>query len=209
MRQEEKTRLTCEKILNVAIMEFGTKSYENASLNTICSENGISKGLVYHNFKSKDEIYLRCVEICFREMTEYLCNAEYKAKTVQDSMRNLLHLRQRFFQENPYYSNIFFYALLQPPKHLLPQIREIRRQFDEFYADCCKELLSQIELREGITVDMAMEYFIVFQEMFNGYFQSKSYEKTEFHTLVKDHEMNLSKMLDIMLYGVAKEEYQP
>ena len=46
--------ITYEKILDAAITEFGTKSYETASLNTVCSENNISKGLLYHHFKSKD-----------------------------------------------------------------------------------------------------------------------------------------------------------
>ena len=46
MKQEERTRITYEKILAGAIKEFGTKSYENASLNTICNENHIAKGLL-------------------------------------------------------------------------------------------------------------------------------------------------------------------
>ena len=56
MRKEEKTRRTYERILSAAIAEFGTKSYDSASLTTLCNENQISKGLVYHNFKNKDEL---------------------------------------------------------------------------------------------------------------------------------------------------------
>jgi len=66
-------------------------------------------------------------------------------------------------------------------------------------------LLKQIQLREEITIEAALEYFMVFLEMYNGYFQSKSYEKEDIHVLIEDHEVNLSKILDIMLYGVAKE----
>ena len=74
MKKEEKTRLTCEKIIQAAIAEFGTKSYEAASLNTICSDNHISKGLIYHNFKNKDELYLICVKQCYEEMTRHIKN---------------------------------------------------------------------------------------------------------------------------------------
>ena len=52
----------------------------------------------------------------------------------------------------------------------------------------------------------AMEYFIIFQEMFNGYFQSNAYENTDFNSLIKDHEMMLSKLLNMMLYGITKED---
>lgn len=71
MRKEEKTKLTYERILSAAMEEFGTKSYDSASLTTLCNEKRISKGLVYHNFKNKDELYLKCVEECFKEMTAY------------------------------------------------------------------------------------------------------------------------------------------
>lgn len=206
MKKEEKTRRTYEKILSAAIEEFGTNSYDSSSLTTICNKNQISKGLIYHNFKGKDDLYLQCVKGCFQEMTDYLRQCEIQADTVQESMQNLLHERQKFLRKNPYYSNIFFHAVLQPPAHLKKEILEIRRELDEFSAGCYKNLLEKMHLREGITFDAAMEYFTIFQEMFNSYFQSKSYEESDFHSLIKDHELNLSRILDIMLYGIAEKD---
>lgn len=205
MRKEEKTKRTYERILAAAIVEFGTKNYDSASLTTICNENQISKGLVYHNFKNKDELYLKCVEACFEKMTAYFKNSEYKTGNIQESLHKLLGIRQKFFEENPYYCNIFFNTVLQPPKHLRKEIRNLRQKYDEFNVECFRGLLQGIELREGITIDTATEYFMIFLEMFNGYFQNKSYENEDIYTLIKDHEVNLSKILDIMLYGVAKE----
>lgn len=205
MRKEEKTRRTYERIMSAAIAEFGVKSYDSASLTTLCNENQISKGLIYHNFKNKDELYLKCVEECFEKMTEYLKSSEYKAESIQESLHNLFQARQQFFKENPYYCNIFFNTVLQPPKHLYSRIHVLRQKYDDFNINCFRELLQQIHLRDGITIDAAMEYFMVFLEMFNGYFQSKSGETEDIHALIEDHEVNLSKILDIMLYGVAKE----
>ena len=85
------------------------------------------------------------------------------------------------------------------------EIHQLRKGYDDFNVNCFKKLLQQMQLREGITVEAAMEYFMVFLEMFNGYFQSRSCEKEDIHALMEDHEVNLSKILDIMLYGVAKE----
>ena len=205
MKKEEKTRRTYERIMSAAIVEFGSKSYDSASLTTLCNENQISKGLVYHNFKNKDELYLKCVEECFEKMTAYFRGREYKAESVRESMHNLFYMRQQFFQENPYYCNLFFNSVLQPPEHLREAIHELRKTYNDFYMECFGELLRQLKLRDGITVEAAMEYFMVFLEMYNGYFQSKSREKEDIHALVEDHEVNLSKILDIMLYGVARE----
>ena len=205
MNQKEKTQISYNKILNAAIAEFGTHSYESASINTMCSENHISKGLIYHNFKNKDELYLRCVEVCFNKITSYLSSAQYESEDARENVHQLLSLRQHFFEENPYLCNIFFHAVLNPPKHLLQQIREIRHGFDEFHTVRYRELLNEVELRDGITVEMATEYFFAFQEMFNNYFQNQVCKTTDFISLVEDHEIQLSNMINIMLYGIAKE----
>lgn len=205
MRKEEKTKRTYERILSAAIIEFGTKSYDNASLTTLCNENQISKGLIYHNFNNKDELYLKCVELCFEKMTDYFKSREYRAENVQESMHNLFRIRQDFFKENPYYCNIFFNTVLQPPEHLRNAIQKLRRKYDEFYLQCFKELLQQIQLRDEITVEAAMEYFMFFLETFNGIFRNRSDGQEDMYALMVDHEINLSKILDIMLYGVAKK----
>lgn len=206
MKQKEKSEISKEKILNAAIVEFGTKSYDNASLNNICSDNNLSKGLIYHYFKNKDELYLSCVKGCFDELAGFLSKADYNSRDFRENIKKLLDLRYEFFRENPYYSNIFFNTVLQPPIHLKEKIKEIRKEFDDFNIMYSKNALKGIRLREGITEDEAVEYFFIFQEMYNGYFQSTSYKNLDFNTLIEDHELKLSKILNIILYGVAKED---
>lgn len=57
MKREEKNLQSRQKIMDAAWKEFGEKSYAEASLNTICKEGDISKGIIYHYFKDKDELY--------------------------------------------------------------------------------------------------------------------------------------------------------
>ena len=151
MKQSEKTKRTKEKIMAAAMEEFGTKSYDAASLNTMCIENQISKGLIYHNFKNKDQLYLQCVGQCYAQMTEYLQRTEDDFTDVQSELQEILHSRQ------------------------------------------------------GISEDFALEYFIMFQEMFNRYFREKSDKDNEIKSVIENHESKLEQMLNIMLYGIAKE----
>lgn len=205
MKQEEKTRRTCEKIMAAALKEFGTKSYDSASLTTLCNENQISKGLIYHNFKNKDELYLQCVEKCFEEMTVCLKSRECRAESTKERLQNLFWLRQQFFEKNPYYCNIFFHAVLQPPQHLREEIKILRQEYDLFHINYFQDMLRQMQLRTGITIEAATEYFMMFLEMYNGYFKDKTAQENDIHALMENHEVNLSKILDFMLYGVAKE----
>lgn len=204
MKREDKNQQSKNKILNAAIAEFGTKSYGISSLNNICGDNDISKGLIYHYYTNKDELYLHCVKVCFDELTKYVCDIEYAFKEFKDDINHYLNRRYEFFHDNPYYSNIFFNTVLQPPKHLKKQINDLRSDFDEKTTLYYKSALKNVTLRDGINDEDAIEYLFMFQEMFNSYFQSIVDETSDFHSLIEAHESKLSKMLGIMLYGIIK-----
>lgn len=205
MKQEEKKQQSRKKIIDSALQEFGEKTYTEASINTICKNGNISKGIIYHYFKDKDELFLTCVKDCFDTFVDYLKKGELEGKNNQDDVQAYLHMRYRFFQENSCYSNIFFNTVLQPPKHLMKEIKELRKELDALNLRYYENMVNQITLKDGVTKNEAVEYFYIFQEMFNSYFQSKAYEETDFHTLVAEHELKLSKIFNIMLYGIAKE----
>ena len=50
-----------ERILEVGITEFSSKGYENANINTIARNAGISIGLMYKYFSTKEDLFLTCI----------------------------------------------------------------------------------------------------------------------------------------------------
>lgn len=208
MKKQEKTQRTRERILTAAQAEFGTKSYDRVSINTICSESGLSKGLIYHNFKSKDDLYLHCVSLCYRKMMEYIREKEAAAGTSELNIQELLSIRQSFFAENPCESNIFFNTILSPPKHLIQEIRLMKKEFDAFYLEHFEKFIRQLPLREGITIETALECFMIFSEMYNGYFQSRAEKSKDYKDLIDAHEDRMAEIFNILLYGIAKQPVQ-
>lgn len=51
-----------EKILQVGIEEFSSKGYENANINIIAKNSGISIGLMYKYFSTKEDLFITCVQ---------------------------------------------------------------------------------------------------------------------------------------------------
>jgi len=205
MKQSEKTKITRNKILKSAIAEFGEKGYDNSSINIICSKNNISKGLIYHNFKSKDELYLLVVRECFNELIEYMKKGEYSQKNTWKDLEKAITLRQEFFNKNINYRNIFFEAVLTPPSHLIEEIHAIKKELEDFNIEIFKELLKDIKLKKGITEEMAISYFLIYQEMFNLYFEKKTNTSKNLKEISSEHDLNLLPILNIMLYGIAEE----
>ena len=58
MKREEKHQQMRRRIMDSALAEFSGQGYGASSVNTICSAQGISKGIIYHYFKTKDELFL-------------------------------------------------------------------------------------------------------------------------------------------------------
>lgn len=72
MKREEKNQLTRRRILESALNEFAEQGFRAGSVNTISSAEGLSKGILYHYFPTKEALYLACVEECFECLTSYL-----------------------------------------------------------------------------------------------------------------------------------------
>ena len=126
MKKEEKTGLTKERILLAAMEEFGEKGYAAASLNNICAA-GIPKGLLYHNYESKDALYLACVKQSFSVLMNCL-----QEKGGDGGLQEYMEARLLFFRENKKEARLFFETLLQPPAALSEQITELKKEFDEW-----------------------------------------------------------------------------
>ena len=48
-------------ILEVGIEEFSSKGYENANINIIAQKAGISIGLMYKYFATKEDLFMTCI----------------------------------------------------------------------------------------------------------------------------------------------------
>lgn len=197
MKQQEKNKLSKEKILQAAIYEFGKNGYAGASLNTFLSNNGLSKGLVYHYFKNKDQIYLECASACFNLLTQELSSVEYKG-SAQNILKSYFNARSSFFKENPMLESIFFDAILSPPAGLTHQLKQIRSDFDAFNCRLFEKTLSGLYLRSGVSEETALYYFNLMQNALH--FQLRT-EKA-------DYEQHAYKIMELLLYGIAEGEKQ-
>ncbi|NLL78413.1 MAG: TetR/AcrR family transcriptional regulator [Clostridiales bacterium] len=198
MKREERTRITKSKIFLAAIEEFGTNGYAGGSINNIC-KTGINKGLVYHNYKDKDELYLECVRKSCEDLIEYIINQKADVSFV-----DYMSARMTFFEENELEAYIFLEARSSPPKHLKNQIQIIYTKLDKLNMAVYEKELSRHELRSGVTREEVINYFAEIQKIYNLNFVSRFSSKMSPHDQLALHEMNIHRMFDLMLYGIAK-----
>ena len=199
MNREEKNQQTRRRIMDSALCEFSQQGYGASSINAICGAEGISKGIVYHYFETKDVLYLACVAECFERLTAWLCaHMPPQGEDLEAQLERYFSVRLAFFQENPVYQRIFCDAVVMPPQHLSAQIQARRAAFDALNVEILTRLLAPAALRTDITLDEVIDTFRQYQDYVNARFQAAGPGAID----IRARESSCRRALSILLYGV-------
>lgn len=103
MTQRERQEHAKKTIFQAALAEFGAQPYETVTMDRICSRHGISKGMMYHYFSSKDELFLLCVKELFQSLQVYIQeeSTQIQKENSHAAIRQYFMLRERFFAREP------------------------------------------------------------------------------------------------------------
>ncbi|HIR14744.1 MAG TPA: hypothetical protein IAB31_12570, partial [Candidatus Choladousia intestinavium] len=97
-------------------------------------------------------------------------------------------------------------VMFQCPAHLKDRVKEREGKFQAFNRRHFYNILSHTKLRDGVGQEQAMEYFRIFQEMFNGYHRRYLERGEEIEYRAGMHEEKLAGMVEVLLYGIAEKE---
>lgn len=204
MKQEERSELTRKKILDAAMNEFGANGYSGGTIGNIC-RTGINKGLVYHYFTGKDDLYLACARISCHELVKRLedVDAVVEHGSLSDILEACMNARVKFCRECRRESRIVFECLLDPPKELRAEVREITEPLEQRNMAIFDSVVPRLKLRSGVTRERARNYFLLQMNVFNGYFSSPAMQDMSLDDRISAHEKNIPAIIDCMLYGIV------
>lgn len=189
--------------MDSAIAEFSEKGYGSSSINAVCGSQGLSKGIIYHYFDTKDELFLACVEECFSLLTERIREKMKEAEGgVETQLEIYFRARMDFFSKFPLYQRIFCEAVITPPEHLQTEIEKRKGEFDALNIQILEQLLAPVVLRPHISKTDVIETFRQFQDFINIRYQNRGISGREFEL----REERCKKAIDIMLYGIVERK---
>lgn len=201
MTQKERQERSRAEILQAAMEEFGQAGYEKTSMERLCTNHGISKGMMYHYYSHKDELFLLCVQKTFDVLKQYLeQNAEeLSTREPLGAMRDYFLLRERFFDLYPQYKLIFETAMLYPPEHLSEQIQILHQAITDMNQRFLEEVISRMSLRPGLAPVSVTKYLQsiepVLRSIVNRYHDIKP---QNLHTVLE----TAQEILDMLFFGV-------
>ncbi len=152
---------TKEKIILKALQYFTEHDYEGASLDRIAKAIGITKGGIYHYFKSKDELFHDCMIFLFSALKEISSNMISKDIKLKELLRGLFSFDELFnaiasmFQID-LLNDYFNYAYLMFVG--IKKFPDIKTMVGGIYASMQKELTVVLEtLQANGEVDSSLD----------------------------------------------------
>ena len=205
MKHQERQKKSKEKIFQAAITEFSASGYDKVTMENICTRHGISKGMMYHYYSGKDDLFLLCVQNMYQMMQQYLEEnmAELEKKDALHALKEFWMLRESFFGEHPPFKNIFENALLRTPPHLFEKIEEIRGPIEALNRQFLHRTIGKIELRENLKKENVSIYLEAMESVFWKLVEQYRREQriSDVHSLMEA----AGELWDMVLLGVVRQ----
>ena len=158
-----------EQIMKVALNMFATEGYMHSSISKLAELAGISKGLMYNYFESKEQLLSEILEKGMREFM-VLVDPNKDGIITSDELENFIHRTFEIMKSNQEFWILYISVILQPKvKEQLKNNQIMRRTEDYFsmflkyfesrgFEDPVLEVLTISAMLEGLGALMIYAY---------------------------------------------------
>lgn len=139
------------EILEIAIEEFSSKGYNNANINIIAKNAGISIGLMYKYFATKEDLFLTCISrgmVILQETLETILKSPNKLlKKAELVIRATCELSREYKNYIKLYNEI---TAEKDGERAVAFAREIESQTSRFYITAIAQALASGDVRQDL-----------------------------------------------------------
>lgn len=199
-----------QRIIEAGIEEFG-KGYALASTNEIVRKAGVSKGLLFHYFGSKKNLFLEVfkeatVKLQERLLSSHKADQENMAGDIFHLLTRLALIKLRLFQDEPALYQFLATAIQDSPD-------EIRQELQVFIDSAAEygigRLLDGIELSDLRPDVDPVKAIKLIQLVMDG-FQQDYLRRKDLASLDWDKEVaEFTEYMDILRKGLGRRQSEP
>ncbi|REE90578.1 TetR family transcriptional regulator [Paenibacillus taihuensis] len=203
-----------ELIMTICIEEFASNGYTNTSTDTITARAGISKGILFHYFKSKKNLYLAVVHHAMEVLIEKSLQAVDAIETTDffDRIKEIVLAKQRVTLQYHQETEITQRVISHPPKAVEAEIEKLIADFQSRFTTPKMlemiykgDLLKTVPLREGITPEKVFSLVtLTLNALSMKYLQLHKGQPHPFIGAEEKLMKEIDDYLDMIKYGVYR-----
>lgn len=127
-----------EVILKTAIDEFCTTGYDATSINSIAGAVGISAGLLYKHFESKEHLLYRAIAYRYSRDIDAFIRGIEKIDEPWQKLRTFIQMHLQSWKTTPEFNLLFFHETRRPAHKYSGMVGEHARR----YVRCLETILA-------------------------------------------------------------------
>jgi TetR/AcrR family transcriptional regulator len=156
------------RIIDLAIQEFATHDYKNASISNIVARAGVAKGSLYQYFDNKKDLYFYLLQLATEEKKAFLMQnpPPEPGMNVFDFLRWLMQMGTRFELSQPGLAQVAYRALFGDRPFGDEPFQDIRHSVLDYYGQLIEMGVAQGNIDPSIDRDVAV---FVFSTLFNEF----------------------------------------
>jgi Transcriptional regulator len=162
-----------DKILEYSMVEFAQKGFEQASTNAIAKAASLSKGLIFHYYPNKDDLFVATIEEALRRMNHDIqASLVYQSNDLFERFSELMSYKTLLLL-HPDPAVTFITTLSLAADHRLrDQVRLMQEQFNGRLYQQLFEGLDLTRYRTDFTIQEMMEIsLMVLQQVGHQFIQ--------------------------------------
>ena len=142
-------------IINAGYRVFAENSYRKSPVSEIAAEAGISKSLLFHYFRNKQELYMYLLEYAAKTTYTYL--SDYKCYEQQDIFEMMLRgltAKINMMKKYPDITRFTLRAYYETDPEVIDDIKALIGRTASFEVNSNKMKIDPSQFREGLDLEM-------------------------------------------------------
>lgn len=177
-----------DRIVKAVMKEFAQKGYDRASTNEMVKEAGISKGLLFHYFKNKKQLYLFLVDYCYNIIVdEFYKKVDLSEPDFFKRVRGAIRIKMEMLTQYPDIFKFMEVAFLEDAADIKLELDKWKRKMTDINMGKFFEEIDFSKFRNDVDLKIVLK-IITFT------FEKMSEEALYKAKLTPEHEINYEEI---------------
>lgn len=195
-----------QQIFTAAEKEFALYGYEKASTNNIIKAAGVSKGLLFHYFGSKKNLYWVTLDASLQHFLTYFDeNLKDMSEDILERLIEINIVKMKLSAEYPLRQKLLTEAILNPPKEMEEEILKLQSEMVKKYMPLITSGINYDKFKKGIDKNTAINFVMMMVDALGDrYIKAYRESATDYQQLIKSFVEELKIYADMVKYGIYK-----
>ena len=197
-----------EKILTASIEEFSEYGFEKASTDRISQRAEVSKGLIFHYFGSKENLFMTAVNKCIDDVLEEFNDMVLPEADFISILLKMMEVKCNFFLSHPMHYKMIISSFYNSPVKLKGKLEQRYSEIKQIGFNIMLDIIKGLPLKKDVVTDDIVSIISgitnIVESKYMSMFVQEDAGFEKYYDVVKNEYIRL---MNIVMYGMLDERY--